>query len=192
LLLTHRGETRTHVVTLSDPRHVRGRVSFRLRAVPRGVEAGHAHTHDLVAGRYGRAALFIDDAAYPPCPATVSVLGSCVITSGRWINVLWPSGTKLGQEVAISACGLSGADPFFGTWPFQSSQPTGVVDWRLAACPSTTQVGSLILTAVETGSVLYSNVRVYPSLDTPATALVTLSLPSTTSTGRSGDVGEVP
>jgi len=80
LLLTHRGETRTHVVTLSDPRHVRGRVSFRLRAVPRGVEAGHAHTHDLVAGRYGRAALFIDDAAYPPCPTvTVSRSISCLI-----------------------------------------------------------------------------------------------------------------
>lgn len=68
LLLTTRGRTTTHVVTLTDPRHARGLVSFRLRVVPGGVEAGYRHGRPIAPGRYGRAGLFIDDAAWaPPC-----------------------------------------------------------------------------------------------------------------------------
>jgi len=35
--------------------------------VPGGEEAGYAHSHRIQPGRYGRAILFIDDDAFPPC-----------------------------------------------------------------------------------------------------------------------------
>lgn len=71
LLLTTRGRTTTHVVTLTDPRHARGLVSFRLRPVPGGTEAGHHHAGLLAPGRYGAAQLFVDDGGWPPCGSTV-------------------------------------------------------------------------------------------------------------------------
>lgn len=71
LLVTRAGEERTHVVTLRAPRVAHGRVSFALREVPTGAEAGHRHTHDVAAGTYGRARLFIDDAALTPCGSTL-------------------------------------------------------------------------------------------------------------------------
>jgi len=90
LLLTHQGKTRTHVVTLTDPRREGGRVSFRLRAVPGGEEAGYAHSHRIQPGRYGRATLFIDDAALPPCPFdgpaddwSTRARSTCLIVTGR-------------------------------------------------------------------------------------------------------------
>lgn len=87
LLLTHRGVTRSHVVTLTDPRRAKGRVSFRVRVVRGGTEAGHRQRDPLRVGRYGRAALFIDDAANPPCPSTVSSFTSCIIASGSSVSV---------------------------------------------------------------------------------------------------------
>jgi len=71
LLTTHKGVEHTHVVELTTPRSAKGRVSFAIRAVPNAVEAGHVHAHDLAAGRFGRARLFIDDAALAPCGSTL-------------------------------------------------------------------------------------------------------------------------
>lgn len=105
LLLTHKGETRTHVVTLTNPRREDGRVSFRLRAVPGGAEAGHAHTHEIQPGGYGRAMLFIDDAAQPPCPASITQVPlTCISAPGQTVKVgLAPPSGKVVQTTVCWA-----------------------------------------------------------------------------------------
>ena len=79
LLLTHKGQTRTHVITLTQPRIGKGRVSFRIRAVPNTTEAGHTHINPLRRGRYARAQLFIDNTAIPPCGAVATVGVTCLL-----------------------------------------------------------------------------------------------------------------
>ena len=106
LLLTHKGVTRTHVVTLRNPRVAKGCVSFRLREIPSGVEAGHAHTHDIAPGRYGRAELFIDDAATPPCPTSITQVPlTCVSAAGQTVKVAMtpPSGKVVQTTVCWAA-----------------------------------------------------------------------------------------
>ncbi len=76
LILTRRGDERTHVVELTRPRFADGRVSFALREIPTGEEAGIRHVHDLATGKYDRARLFIDDAAFPPCAGAIAPPGS--------------------------------------------------------------------------------------------------------------------
>lgn len=105
LLLTHKGETRTHVVTLTDPRRDGGRVSFRLRAVPGGEAAGHAHSHGVQPGGYGRAMLFIDDAAQPPCPASITQVPlTCISAPGQTVKVgMTPPSGKVVQTTVCWA-----------------------------------------------------------------------------------------
>jgi hypothetical protein len=79
LILTHKGQIRTHVVTLTRPRIRNGRVSYRIRAVPNQDEAGHRHTDPLRRGRYARAQLFIDDTALPPCGALLQNGTTCLL-----------------------------------------------------------------------------------------------------------------
>jgi len=117
LLLTQRGATRTHVVALTDPRLRNGRVSFRIRAVRGGEEAGHAHRHALRAGRYARASLFIDDAAFSPCPASSDGSVTCALAVGQSMQMRnWnvvPS--------PVSVCALDTDEAQWSQWIAQVS-----------------------------------------------------------------------
>lgn len=89
VILTHKGESRTHVVTLRDPQVSSSTISFSFTAVPDGEEAGHAHTHGIVAGTYGRAEVFIDDAAIAPCPNSLTTVPlNCVSPPGQTVKVV--------------------------------------------------------------------------------------------------------
>jgi hypothetical protein len=101
LLLTHRGATRTHVITLTNPRIRKGRVSFRIRAVPNQDEAGHRHTDPLRRGRYARAELFIDDTTIPPCLTQLSGSATCIAAADAYTGVQY---TELSSPVAFEAC----------------------------------------------------------------------------------------
>ena len=103
LLTMHKGAERTHVVEMTKPELATGRVSFAIQAIPTAVEAGHGHTHGLATGRFGRARLFIDDAALSPClgvgptastsPYTPTVT-QCLLAPGRKTVFSWPSGSS--------------------------------------------------------------------------------------------------
>lgn len=110
VVLTNRGATRTHVVELSNPRHRNKQVSFHFRVIPNGVEAGRRQEDPVIPGTYGRAAIFVDDAAYPPCqsvqglpipewPSPLSWTGTSCI-AGPGTGEVWAS-------VNGSACGLT-------------------------------------------------------------------------------------
>lgn len=84
LLMAGADGERVHVVTLTAPR-VEGRtVSFRVRRIAGASAAGHRDRDRVVAGAYGRTALFVDAAATPPCPGsfTVAGSGSCLLAAG--------------------------------------------------------------------------------------------------------------
>ncbi len=100
LILTHKGQIRTHVVTLTRPRITNGRVSFRIRAVPTTDEAGHRHTDPLRHGRYARAQLFIDDTAIPPCGSTATWGGACLLPYGA--ETFWGGSPPGG--ISLAAC----------------------------------------------------------------------------------------
>lgn len=72
LIMQDGGKERTHVVEMTDPRVGHNRVSFAVKAIEGGTEAGYKHTHNLRASSYERARLFIDDAALEPCPGVLT------------------------------------------------------------------------------------------------------------------------
>ena len=74
LVLSRRGQDRTHVVELSLPAITGSRVTFTTRAMPRSRELGYRHTDALRPGRYGAARVFIDDAAVSPCGTHLQVV----------------------------------------------------------------------------------------------------------------------
>ena len=103
VILAEHGESRTHVVELTKPRVAGSQVSFAMTAVPGAVEAGHAHTHDVAAGSYGRAAVFIDDAATIPCPNSLTTVPlNCVSPPGQTVKVAVVP--PAGQAVQASIC----------------------------------------------------------------------------------------
>ena len=110
LILTGGGQTRTHVVELSRPRYRDGRVVFRIRRVPGAVEAGRVDRDDLVVGTYAKAALFIDDAAVPPCPYTLVVTGtgSCLLGQEDPLEILVRNTTAMAHVVMCSSMSGSG------------------------------------------------------------------------------------
>lgn len=135
LLTTHKGVDHTHVVELTKPRSAKGRVSFAIREVPNESEAGYAHTHDLAAGRFGRARLFIDDAALSPCPArvgsTVSVSPStptvtqCLLAPGAVTKFGWPP-YSLGITT-VQACSTASTVFFIPNYYYGNQRVTGPV-----------------------------------------------------------------
>lgn len=132
LVLTDRGVERTHVVKLLRPRHANGRVSFAIRALPAVTEAGYVQTHELVTGRYGLATLFIDDAAYPPCPSMITSVLTCIGTSGQDIAV---STAASALPLAVRACAsptAAGAAVYFDYLDIFAAVPT--------TCPTPTTV----------------------------------------------------
>lgn len=103
VILTHKGESRTHVVELTHPRVAGTTISFAMTPVPGGEEAGHAHTHGVTAGTYGRAAVFIDDAATAPCPNSLTTVPlNCVSPPGQTVKVAVTA--PQGQAVQASIC----------------------------------------------------------------------------------------
>lgn len=109
LLLAHKGKVRSHVVTLSDPRRTRGRVSFRVRVVRGGAEAGHRHIDRVATGRYGRAQLFIDDTAYPPCPAFAETLTTCILAP-RSVFEISSAEEAIYWQIPVSVCSLGSTE----------------------------------------------------------------------------------
>jgi hypothetical protein len=110
LILTGGGKTRTHVVELSRPRYRDGRVVFRMRRVPGAVEAGRVDRDAIVAGAYARAALFIDDAAAPPCPYPLVVTGTglCLLGQEDPLEILVRNPTAMAHVVMCSSVSGSG------------------------------------------------------------------------------------
>ncbi len=91
LILRSVGEDTTHVVSLGMPRVAGKRVVFRVRAVSGDPVAGVHHVDPLAVGRYGRSAIFIDDAPAPPCPATVtSVPFTCMSPARQTVTIKAP------------------------------------------------------------------------------------------------------
>ena len=130
LLLSHRGVTRSHVVTLTNPRRAKGRVSFRVRVVRGGTEAGHRHRDPLRAGRYGRAQLFIDDAANPPCPSTVSSFTRCIIASGSSVSVSANQSQGhplLGVDLCPIGSGTETLESFYGGLAIATAEQGDVI-----------------------------------------------------------------
>jgi hypothetical protein len=136
LVVTRGGKSSTHIVTLTQARHTGKTVSFRVRAVPGGTEAGMRSTGRLAAGTYARAELFIDDVATPPCGTVVPTGTTCLYDFSSTINA---SGST------ITLCGVNSASagPVYVSW-FQMqgkfiTNPTSSV--TPPQCPATTQVG---------------------------------------------------
>lgn len=205
LLITHAGEERTHVVTLRAPRVADGRVSFALREVPTGTEAGHRHTHDVAAGRYGRARLFIDDAALTPCGSTLRwtkpklgtypppeppLVAQCLLAPGTSVAA-YPDRAYMSSVWACRASGTSQVyttlhtDGRFGettaTKCGNVANPQDDADawlgmtWNAGAC-TTTSASQLTVTNIDAAATL----RVSVLLDTP-TCIMIPSPPATTS-----------
>ncbi|MGI9186640.1 MAG: hypothetical protein ACR2J9_03825 [Gaiellales bacterium] len=141
---------RTHVVELSAPRATGTRVSFRLKAIPNGQEAGFAHADALRAGDYGRARLFIDDAAVSPCPTTLyspkstttldpsttTISHQCLLAPGASMTV-YPQSTEHGGQSIVTGC-VSGASSAAGATVSVQGSWTNPV----AVCPATPQYAS--------------------------------------------------
>lgn len=114
LLLTDRaGRQLIHVVTATNARRAGSWVHLDVTALPGEQAGGYAHTHALRTGSFTRASLFIDDAAYPPCPSLVSSPIDCIITNND-VTFQWMEANSVGE---ISACG-SGPDP--AVWLLQA------------------------------------------------------------------------
>lgn len=116
VILTEQGESRTHVVELTKPRVAGSQISFAMTAVPDAVEAGHAHTHDVVVGSYGRAEVFIDDAATMPCPNSLTTVPlNCVSPPGQTVKVAVAA--PAGKAVQASICWAAEQPlPTTGVW----------------------------------------------------------------------------
>lgn len=114
------GVERTSVVEMTKPLFAKGRVSFAIRPIANGREAGREHTHDLTAGRFTRARMFIDDAALSPCPATIGptatfspmtpTIYQCLLSPGGTTKFSWPS-ISVGYTL-VTACSLA------STWQY--------------------------------------------------------------------------
>jgi hypothetical protein len=136
LVVTRKGETSTHIVTLTQARRKGTTVSFRVRTVPGGTEAGMRSTGRLTSGTYGRAELFIDDVATPPCGSVVPTGTSCLYDFGSTISA--NGGT-------ITLCGVNSATagPVYVSWYQMQGKfitnPTSSVS--PPQCPATTQIG---------------------------------------------------
>lgn len=103
VILSEQGESRTHVVELKAPQVTEQMVSFAFTPVPGGVEAGHRHTHEIMAGSYGRANVFIDDAATMPCPNSLTTVPlNCVSPPGQTVKVAVTA--PAGQAVQATVC----------------------------------------------------------------------------------------
>ncbi|MGI9187826.1 MAG: hypothetical protein ACR2J9_10005 [Gaiellales bacterium] len=85
VILASEGAELTHVVELRRPRVAGGSVTFALREVPTGMVMGHRHADGLVPGTYRHAAVFIDDAANPPCLSAINAVAgtstTCLLAS---------------------------------------------------------------------------------------------------------------
>ena len=97
--VTVNGEQHQHVVELSDPKVSGSNISFH--AVDIGDDAdtdpvaGRDATHDLIAGSFKDAELFIDNGVGPPCPSS--------ITSAGFSPCLIPANGKVTFKATISA-----------------------------------------------------------------------------------------
>lgn len=117
LVLSERGQTRMHVVELSNPRILGRRVVFRIRRLPGAVAAGRADRDPIVPGDYARAAVFIDDAAVPPCPDTLLVTGtgSCLFMEESPLQILVRAPTGIAHvTMCSSVAGGGGVVTFNG------------------------------------------------------------------------------
>lgn len=116
VLLTHKGETVTHVVELTDPRVSATQISFAFTVIPGGEEAGHRHTHGVSVGTYGRAEVFIDDAATAPCPNSLTTVPlNCISPPGQTVKVAVTA--PQGKAVQASICWASEQPlPTNGVW----------------------------------------------------------------------------
>jgi hypothetical protein len=140
LILAGADGVRTHVVELRRARLDGRRVAFGLRRVPDANEAGHADTHPLAGGRYARAQLFIDDAALPPCPSTITVAGSCLAApyATYTASLPWLTGGNpyAWQRLIVDACGVDGATAAVGPSSWGSTE--------VPACPSQVELAQLV------------------------------------------------
>ncbi len=116
LIVREAAGDRTHVVELTKPRTTKKRVSFRLTESPSQREAGYAHSHDVKAGRYAHARLFIDDAALSPCRAMIygpsgrssgPALQQCLLAPGKNLWVYSQGGVSSNPTV-VTACAVGG------------------------------------------------------------------------------------
>lgn len=116
VILTHKGESRTHVVELTDPRATATKISFAFMAIPGGEEAGHSHRHGISVGTYGRAEVFVDDAATAPCPNTLTTMPlNCISPPGQTVKVAVTA--PQGQAVQASICAAVDQPlPTTGVW----------------------------------------------------------------------------
>lgn len=140
LILAGADGARTHVVELRRARIAGRRVAFGLRRVPDASEAGHADTHPLAGGRYARAQLFIDDAALPPCPTTITVAGTCLAaayaTYTAYLPWLTGGNPNAWQRLTVDACGVGGATEAIGPQSWGST--------AIPACPAQEELAQLI------------------------------------------------
>lgn len=116
VLLTDKGETMTHVVELTRPKVTDTHISFAITVIPGGEEAGHGHTHDVAPGTYGRAEVFIDDAATMPCPNSLTTVPlNCVSPPGQTVKVAVTA--PAGQAVQATICWAADQPlPTNGVW----------------------------------------------------------------------------
>ena len=157
LILSRRGRFTTHVVELRSPRIAAGRVSFAVRRIPGAREAGRADRDPLAAGRYGRAELMIDDAAYPPCDlvapfppvfASGSSVG-CLMSPGQQplsVSPAWSLGPLQFSACIVEPAGSTSSAPL--VWESNVPIPGGGYlqgniqqETITSACPAGTAIG---------------------------------------------------
>ena len=180
LVLSRRGQDRTHVVELSLPVVSGSRVTFTTRPMPRGQELGYRHTDALRAGRYAAARVFIDDAAVSPCGTHLQATGTrpvkmlqCLLAPGASVNVLAIGG--LGTE--LYACQTGGGTAGVGI--YGSTRGVTACGSQLdPVADGDTDLGGL---GNFMGCAKYANTQALSNLDTQATVRVSIVSHSTCS-----------
>lgn len=180
LVLSRRGQDRTHVVELSLPVVSGSRVTFTTRALPRSRELGFRHTEPLRPGRYAAARVFIDDAAVSPCGMHLQATGTspvkmvqCLLAPGASVNAHAIGG--LGTE--LYACQTGGGTAGVGI--YGSTRGVTACGSRLdPVADGDTDLGGL---GNFVGCAKYANTQALSNLDTEATVRVSIVSHSTCS-----------
>lgn len=128
------GIERTSVVEMTKPQVARGRVSFAIRQVRKGKEAGRRHTHHPTAGSFARARMFIDDAALSPCPATIGstariapttpTVYQCLLAPGASTTFSWLS-ASIGYSL-VTACSTASTFQYIPNYLYGTSTTSKV------------------------------------------------------------------
>lgn len=133
LVTTRKGTTMQTIVTLTDPRVKKGRVSFRYRVLADAKMNGMSTTGRPALGSYERTSLFVDNGLMLFCPATFDGATTVGTTPGTGYLCIMPANTPFAVNghspwLNVQACHPSNSTG--GGSQTQSGIQYGYVHWN--------------------------------------------------------------